>query len=105
MSLAVIVVTFFGVFTLVGGIIGFTKAKSKASLMAGVLSALILFFSAHGISENTKASYLMSLIVAALLGFRFFGSYFKTKRVMPDLIMIILSSTTFLIVACQMASH
>ena len=105
MSLAALIVTLFGVFNLIGGIIGFTKAKSKASLIAGSVSALILFFSAYGISENTRAAYLTSLIVAALLGVRFLKTYFKTKRLMPDLVMIIFSSLTVFVVAWQMAGR
>ena len=105
MSLAALVVVLFGTFTLAGGIIGFAKAKSKISLITGTLSAFILFFSAYGISENTKAAYLMGLIVAALLGFRFLGTYFKTRRLMPDLIMIVLSAVTFIVVACQMTTR
>ena len=105
MSLAVIVVVLFGAFTLVGGIIGFVKAKSKASLITGSASALLLFYSAHGISERVRAAYLIAIIVAAVLGVRFLSTWFKTRRLMPDFIMIILSSITIIVVAYGLSAH
>ena len=105
MNLASLMTALFGLFTLVGGIIGYVKAKSKASVIAGSLSALLLFYSAHGIYEGMRAAYLMSLIVAAVLGVRFLKSWFKTRRVMPDLIMVILSSLTIIIVSWGLSVH
>ena len=105
MNPASIVVTLFGIFTLVGGILGYVKAKSKASVIAGTLSAVLLFYSAHGISEGTRAAYLAALIVAAILGARFLRTWFKTHRVMPDFIMVILSSITIIVVAWGLSVH
>ena len=105
MNLASLMTALFGLFTLVGGIIGYVKAKSKASVIAGSLSALLLFYSAHGIYEGTRAAYLVSLIVAAVLGVRFLKSWFKTHRIMPDFIMVVLSSITIIIVSWGLSVH
>ena len=105
MNPASIVVTLFGIFTLAGGILGYAKAKSKASLIAGSISGLVLLAAAYGISEGTRAAYLVALIVAAILGARFLRTWFKTHRVMPDFIMVILSSITIIVVAWGLSVH
>ena len=44
MNLAITVVAFYGMFNLVGGGIGYLKAKSRASLIAGSISGILLLF-------------------------------------------------------------
>ena len=89
-----IVVGAYGVFTLVGGIIGYVKAKSQASLMAGVASGAFLLICAIGMSRGNRAAALGSALVALSLGVRFFGTWRKNHRVMPDGLMLIGSVLT-----------
>ena len=101
MDLPFIVVAVYGLFSLVGGFIGFAKAGSKASLIAGGVSGLILLVCAWGISRGEMLAEIVSLIIAVLLGGRFLGTWFKTKRLMPDLLMIILSLLTLVVVGLE----
>jgi len=98
MNLAVAVVGLFGLFSLVGGAIGYFKAKSGASLIAGTVSGLILLACAAGIARGQRLASIVSLIVALLLGGRFLGTWWKNHRVMPDGIMVVLSLLTLLAV-------
>ena len=97
--MTIAIVAFFGLFSLVGGIIGFFKAKSLASLIAGTISGLVLLASAYGISQGYQFATILSLVVAVLLGGRFLGTWIKKRKVMPDLLMVILSVITIISVA------
>ena len=108
--IAMIVIIVYGVFCVIGGIIGYAKAKSRASLIAGSVSGLILFVCAwlfniaiDNMSNSTgdKASItgiIGSLAVSVLLGGRFLMTWLRTKKLMPDLLMVILSAGTIVAV-------
>lgn len=98
MTLPVLIVTIYGAFNLIGGFIGYVKVKSKASLIAGGVAGVVLLAAAHFMHRGSEMAPIISLIVALLLGGRFLGTFFKTKRIMPDLVMILLSAATFVIV-------
>ena len=99
MALAAIIVFIYGLFTLVGGIIGFVKAKSRASLIAGSLSGLALLVSAYGMNQGMQAASIVSFVIAILLGARFLKTWLTNRRVMPDLLMVILSIATLIAVS------
>ena len=92
MALAQTVVLIYGIFSLVGGIIGFLKAKSKASLIAGSISGILLLICANGIGNGNRVSYLAALFISLALGIRFFKTWLVKKKIMPDLIMVVLSA-------------
>ncbi len=96
MNVAATVVAVYGVFSLVGGTIGYLKAKSLASLIAGSLSGALLLLCAYGIGQESRIALLGSLVIAFALGARFFGTWLKKHRVMPDLLMVLLSTATLL---------
>ncbi len=92
MNLASVVVAFYGFFTLVGGVIGYVKAKSTASLIAGLTSGLVLLACAYGITKGGRAPLAVAALVSLLLGGRFIGTWLTHHRLMPDLLMIVFSS-------------
>ena len=92
MSPAVWVVAIYGGVSLVGGIIGYVKAKSTASLVAGSICGVILLGCARAMMGGSRAAAVGSVVVALLLGGRFLGTWRRTRRVMPDLVMILLSA-------------
>ncbi len=95
MVLAQTVVLIYGIFTLVGGIIGFVKAKSKASLIAGGISGILLLFLAYQMDGRFILSCYASALISAILGIRFLKTWIKNHRLMPDLMMVLLSAATF----------
>ncbi len=101
MDLASMVVTFYGVFNLVGGVIGYIKAKSKASLIAGSVAGIALLICARRIEMGSMIASFTSLGIALLLGIRFLGTWLKTRRVMPDLLMILFSLATLVFVGLK----
>ena len=98
MNTTVIVVTLYGLFSLAGGLIGYVKAGSMASIVAGGISGIILLLSAWGISKENKSSAYVALVVALLLGGRFIMTLIKSFKVMPDLLMVVFSLVTLLMV-------
>ncbi|MBI1977737.1 MAG: TMEM14 family protein [Candidatus Omnitrophica bacterium] len=101
-NISTIVVFLYGLFALVGGMIGYVKAKSKASLIAGSVSGIILIGCAYGFTQGVRGAYWISLVVAIVLGVRFLKKWFVTKRVMPELLMVIFSALTLFFVGLRM---
>lgn len=98
MSLALIVVIVYALFCGIGGYIGFMKAQSRASLIAGTISELALFICAYGIYVGFRPAFIVSALIAAALGGRFTRTYMVNQRIMPDLTMVGLSLLTFIVV-------
>jgi uncharacterized membrane protein (UPF0136 family) len=82
----------FAALTALGGLMGFIKASSKASLIAGVVSGLLLAISGWFIPTKTTLGCVMGLVVSLLLLGRFLPAYLKKGAAMPAIPMIILSA-------------
>lgn len=79
------------VLLLVGGIIGFLKARSKVSLVTSAISAAVLVITTiPGLFGPRLASGLADLVMAALLVV-FAIRLGKTKKFMPSGMMLILT--------------
>lgn len=76
--------SFYGLVAFVGGVIGFVKAKSKASLIAGIVSGLLLGTASGLVSSGfvRLGGGLGAVIAVALIG-RFLPAFMKTKKFMP----------------------
>ncbi|MCE9610837.1 MAG: TMEM14 family protein [Chthoniobacter sp.] len=82
----------FGVLTILGGVMGFVKAGSKASLIAGGVSgALILVAGWLLTTGQTQPGLILGLVVSVLLEGRFLPAFLKTKKPMPAGMMALLS--------------
>jgi uncharacterized membrane protein (UPF0136 family) len=82
----------FGVLAIAGGALGYVKAKSKASLIAGGSSGVLLLVAGGLVgTENAVAGLVLgSLVSLGLLG-RFAPAFRKTKKVMPAGVMAALA--------------
>ena len=82
----------FGALTILGGVIGFVKAGSRASLIAGGVSgALILLAAWLVMSGQAQAGLILGLVISAVLEMRFLPAFLKTKKPMPAGMMAALS--------------
>ena len=89
---------FFGVVSIILGILGFLRAKSRASLIAGGLSGLALVGAAFVIAKHYKfepehlnRGYIMGLVLSVMLLGRFLPGFLKSKKFYPAGIMALLS--------------
>jgi len=76
------------VLCLLGGIMGFVKAKSKASIIAGSISAVLLAACFGVAMVHVKTGLIGAIVVAGLLEFHFTKSYMKSKKPMPAIPML-----------------
>jgi uncharacterized membrane protein (UPF0136 family) len=82
----------FGVLTIAGGIMGYVKAGSAASIIAGSISGILLLIGAWLIPQNQVAGLALSGVVSVLLLGYFVPKFMRTHAVMPAGMMSILSA-------------
>jgi len=81
----------FGALTIVGGIVGYVKAGSVASIIAGSITGVLLLVAAFLLPEHRMVGLATALIVSLLLAAQFIPKLLRTGRVMPAGIMSLLS--------------
>lgn len=73
----------FGALTIAGGVMGFVKAKSRPSLVAGSIAGCALLTAGYLMGSGGQFGPILGLVVSASLAGRFVGAYRKSKKVMP----------------------
>jgi uncharacterized membrane protein (UPF0136 family) len=81
----------FGLLTIVGGVIGYVKAGSTASIIAGGISGIALIIAAFLLPGNVVLGLAIAGVVSILLAGRFIPAFMSTGKVMPAGLMAILS--------------
>ena len=88
---------FFGVVSIVLGVLGYVRAKSVASLYAGGLSGILLAASAVMAARRAPKvdlfnwGYLICLVLSVALLGRFLPGFLKSKKFYPAGIMAVLA--------------
>ena len=82
----------FGLLTIVGGVIGYVKAGSTASIVAGAISGIALIVAAFLLPGNLAAGLIIAGLVSVLLAGRFIPAFMKTGNMMPAGLMALLSA-------------
>ena len=75
-TLALAVTAGYGILSLTGGVIGFVKAGSRASLIAGGVSGLLLIGSAILAASQPLVGFIVASVISAALIARFAKSAF-----------------------------
>src|SRR5258706_3530985 len=79
---------FFGIIAIVGGAMGYARAKSIPSVVAGGISGGLLILA--GLIGPSGAAHWLALIVSLLLLAYFGSSYLPKRKAMPAVPMILL---------------
>jgi len=81
----------FGVLTIVGGVIGYMKAGSTVSIIAGSVSGIALLIAAFLLPGNPVLGLAIAGLISILLAGRFIPAFMQTGAVMPAGLMSLLS--------------
>ena len=81
----------FGALTIIGGIIGYVKAGSWASIIAGSIAGVLLLIAGSLLPEHQAAGLATGLVVSLLLGAQFIPKFLRTGKPMPAGVMSVLS--------------
>jgi len=87
----------FGLVAITGGAMGYARAKSKPSLIAGSVSGALLIIA--GLLSPRISGFVLALIVSVLLLAHFGRSYAAKKKPMPAIPMIVLSGICIILTA------
>lgn len=102
MNLGFIAAIAYGILALIGGIIGYVQAKSKASLISGIISGLLLIISAVLQLQGQSLGLILAIVVTAVLVIVFTIRLAKTRKFMPAGLMIILGLVSLGLMLYQM---
>jgi uncharacterized membrane protein (UPF0136 family) len=91
MENAAIEVWVYGVIMILGGIAGFARVGSKASLISGVGFGLLLLISGIGVWNGSQICLMATILIALLLVVLFAIRFAKKRRFMPAGLLAILS--------------
>ena len=87
--LPVLLLYVYGVLLIVGGAMGYVKARSVPSLVAGAVSGLIIII--VGLNYTSYDAPCVALLVALVLLFIMGRRYLRTRKAMPALLIVVLS--------------
>jgi uncharacterized membrane protein (UPF0136 family) len=89
----------FGALTIAGGVMGYVKAKSRPSLIAGGTSGALLLVAAYLVGTRPTFGLGLGLVVSLGLAGRFIGAFRKSGKVMPAGLMAVLGTLGVLLTA------
>jgi len=90
MNPSIIAAIAYGILALVGGIIGYVQAQSKASLVSGSVSSLLLILGGVMQLQGQAWGLILASVVTAVLVIVFVIRFTKTRKFMPAGLMIVL---------------
>src|SRR5438094_7947690 len=73
----------FGALTIIGGIIGYVKAGSLPSIIAGAITGLLLLIAAFLLTDHRTVGLATAFIVSLLLAAQFVPKLIRTGKIMP----------------------
>ena len=97
MNLTIIAAIIYGLLALIGGIYGYLKAQSKASLISGIISGALLIFSAILQLQGQAWGLTLAIVVTGILVIVFGIRLVKTSKFMPAGLMVVLGIASLVI--------
>jgi uncharacterized membrane protein (UPF0136 family) len=89
MNPGIIAAIAYGLLSMVGGIVGYTKAKSQASLISGLISGILLILGGILTYQGMSWGLISAAIVTGVLIVVFASRLNKTRKFMPAGLMLI----------------
>ncbi|MUL38427.1 TMEM14 family protein [Gloeocapsopsis dulcis] len=104
MNIAIIAAIAYGIIALIGGIIGYTQARSTASLISGIISGLLLVAGGVLYLQGQAWGFTLALAVTAILVIVFTIRLVKTRKFMPAGLMLTLGVLTLVMMVLQIGA-
>ena len=79
---------FYGLLSIVGGVMGYVKSQSKVSLISGAVSGILLLILAGMMNSGKQWAVTVAVSIISLLIIVFIVRWLKTKKLIPALPMI-----------------
>ena len=95
----------FGGLTIIGGLMGFIKKHSLASLIAGGLSGILLMIAAIWLKDKPQHGLILGAVVSVALAGRFIPAFLKKFDWMPAGLMAVLSVIGLIVTALAFAKR
>ena len=86
-----VLIALYGLFVAIGGIIGYSQARSRVSLITGLGSAVGLWIAAYATLSNRVSGLLLATLIAISLAIFFSFRWTQTRKFMPAGLMTLLS--------------
>lgn len=93
----------FAILTILGGIMGYVKAKSVVSIISGTISGAILIVASLLLPEHPISGGVTGLCVSVLLAGKFVPDYIHKKAFVPAGLMAFLSVASIIITILAMS--
>jgi uncharacterized membrane protein (UPF0136 family) len=81
----------FGLLTIAGGIMGYLKAGSIVSVIAGAISGVLLIIAGWILPTQRELGLGLALFTSAVLAGQFIPRFLRTRRLVPAGLMSVLS--------------
>ena len=81
----------FGALTIIGGVIGYVKAGSLPSIIAGSITGVLLLIAGALLPEHRAVGLATAFVISLLLAAQFVPKFIRTGKAMPAGMMSILS--------------
>ena len=81
----------FGALTIIGGMIGYVKAQSVPSIIAGTITGVLLIIAGWILPQYPTGGLATALIVSLILAAQFVPKLIRTGKIMPAGLMSVLS--------------
>ncbi len=85
-KVAATIIALYGVLSIVGGIIGYVNANSRASLIAGGGLGAILVLSGIGVAYAPRTALVVGIVAALLIGGRFGSKLATNASKLPEFV-------------------
>lgn len=99
---SIIAASLYGIFAIIGGIIGYKTALSKVSLISGTISGLLLLVAAYLQLTGQNWGFILAVIITSILVIVFAIRLFKTRKFMPAGLMIVLGLVALVVMLSQL---
>ena len=93
MKLNAVLFVIYGLILLAGGLVGFFKAHSLASLVMGSVAAIAMLISSFFIRKSKNSALYFALFLTLVLDGFFTFRYYKTQSFMPSGLMFLIGSS------------